>query len=195
MNTEVSLKGDIYKKVSQTSLPREYSPKVVFQCSDFNIHFRSAVSNVPTNESHLDGNIYRPPYNEVSAEYEPMINLDDYALFAEDVTLEGFSTGSQLYLKSKFEMTTKYTEHIFGPDGNLYQISKSKTNKKVYQGNQLLTVESCEDGVMMTEVESGVTVPVEREKFTEIIDDEDTFGAIKVEEGASAVTKIAAKLG
>lgn len=171
--------------------------RAVFETDSFAITFYSGIGGYySVEDSHIqpvDGQpVYFPHENEAVAEVNTgILNDEELVERADDVCIEYAVVDGDVYVRSQSEITA-YGGTYLVVDGELYQIVDSLLTHPSGETrpDEFLGIESTEEPVTVENVATGYRQPVPYERVVELVESDESNGALELEEASLPVAEL-----
>lgn len=187
-----SVEGDIFVGQSAEEDERvknddDLFSEVVFRSDEISLIFSSAIGGYyPINEQHImteDGETVYYPYINETRMLPYFQDASDLELFEENVSIRYLKINGDIFVLSQNEITA-YSPIYFLHNDTAYASRDSllaKTHSS-YDGDELLEINSVENPVHVEELQTGYSRPLNYDKVSEIIENDEMNGLLKLEE-------------
>jgi len=141
--------------------------------------------NFVTNDTET---IFYPPYNEITV--QPISGIPtDFSLYKKNVSVEYTIIHDELFLKSLVDFVV-YGPSYFVYEDSIYEKSIGYTHQETSFDDSLLQFsQTFEDPVFVKNFKTGVRLPMEKSKYTEIVKNNSGNGALKLSKPTSITSK------
>jgi len=131
---------------------------------------------------------FYPPYNEIQV--QPISGIpSDFSVYKENVSLEYKIVHDELFLKSLVDFVV-YGPSYFVYDGSVYEKSVAYNPQETSFDDSLLQFsQTVEDPVFVKNFETEICLPMEKSKYTEIVESNSRNGALKLSKPTSITSK------
>ena len=131
---------------------------------------------------------FYPPYNEIQV--QPISGIPpDFSLYKKNVSLEYKIVHGELFIKSLVDFVV-YGPSYFVYDDSIYEKSLRYNRQETYFDDSLLQFsQTVEDPVFVKNFETEICLPMEKSKYTEIVESSSKNGALKLSKPTSITSK------
>jgi len=189
-NSFDTLTGDVLVSngptLEEADNPDDLYRFVVFDSSEASIVFSLNMGmqqlRVTKNENfgdESDSVVFYPPYNEVVA--SPYCeHRNDLEVFHENAELKYRVLDGEIYIKS--QNVFSYFNMHFSTNGNIYRRVPWRKEQSSFSDDFLQFGRDLDEVVIVQNVGTNVTIPVERDRYDALIESEETNGVLKLRE-------------